>query len=352
MKKDAFRGLSPEVKEKAKKNLVYVGIFSVIMLFAGFTSAYIVSMGDAFWLKYPLPNAFYVSTAIIALSSLTIYLGIRAIKQNKQGLLRLFVSLTLLLGIGFVYFQMKAYNELISHGANPFNNHILVTDGRYGDYYEIKYQDQFIGVDGNDFLLNGKKMTAAQLKDYQSFMKQFLDANPRKPMAVGKLDKRYTIFYNHEPLMVLKNQLVKADSTPLQYVDELRLSDLAQHVRDERGDFFHRGQIGIDFDIFYKGKKLVYKNRQLYYQGRKLSRYLQIKAMETADTGTSYLYVITFVHLLHVAVTLLFMLRLTILSFSGRFNSEDNLSLRVGSIFWHFLGLLWLYLLLFLLFIH
>jgi cytochrome c oxidase subunit 3 len=352
MKKDAYRGLSPEVKEKARKNLVYVGIFSVIMLFAGFTSAYIVSMGDAFWLKYPLPNAFYISTGVIALSSLTIYLGIRAIKQNKQGLLRIFVSLTLLLGIGFVYFQMKAYNELISHGSNPFNNHILVTDGRYGDYYEIKYNDQFIGVDGNDFLLNGKKMSPQQLKAYQDFMKQFLDANPRKPMAIGKIDKRFTVFYNHEPLIVLKNQLAKADSTPLQYVDELRLSDLAKNVRDERGDFFHRGRIGKDFDIFYKGKKLVYKNRQLYYQGRKLSRYLQIKAMETADTGTSYLYVITFVHLLHVAVTLLFMLKLTIYSFSGRFSSEDNLSLRVGSIFWHFLGLLWLYLLLFLLFIH
>jgi cytochrome c oxidase subunit 3 len=352
MKKDAYRGLSPEIKEKAKKNLVYVGIFSVIMLFAGFTSAYIVSMGDAFWLKYPLPSAFYVSTAVIALSSLCIYLGIRAIKQNNQAMLRLFVSLTLLLGIGFVYFQMTAYKELIANGANPFNNHILVTDGRYGDYYEIKFNDQFIGIDGNDFLLNGKKMSKEQLLQYQQFMKQFLDASPRKPLKVKTADKRFTIYYNHEPLMVLKNQLVKSDSTPLQYVDELRLSDLAQHVRDERGDFFHRGKIGKDFDIFYKGKKLVYKNRQLYYQGRKLSRYLQIKAMETADTGTSYLYVITFVHLVHVAVTLLFMLRLTIFSFSGRFSSNNHLSLQVGSIFWHFLGLLWLYLLLFLLFIH
>ncbi len=47
--------------DKAKKNLVYLGMFSVFMLFAGFTSAYIVSMGDNFWIKAPLPPAFWVS---------------------------------------------------------------------------------------------------------------------------------------------------------------------------------------------------------------------------------------------------------------------------------------------------
>jgi cytochrome c oxidase subunit 3 len=56
MKRDYSRELEPDVRKKMKKNLVYVGIFSIVMMFAGFTSAYIVSMGDSFWLKYPLPN--------------------------------------------------------------------------------------------------------------------------------------------------------------------------------------------------------------------------------------------------------------------------------------------------------
>jgi len=116
--------------------------------------------------------------------------------------------------------------------------------------------------------------------------------------------------------------------------------------------FFVKGNIGKDFQIYFKGKELDYKNRELHYEGRRLSKYLQIKAMETADTATSYLYIITFIHLMHIAVTLLYMSRLTISSFSGKFNAEENLSLRLGAIFWHFLGLLWIYLLLFLLFIH
>ena len=50
---------------KAKKNLVYVAMLSIIMLFGGLTSAYIVSMGDSFWLKLSVsawPKVFFVST--------------------------------------------------------------------------------------------------------------------------------------------------------------------------------------------------------------------------------------------------------------------------------------------------
>jgi hypothetical protein len=106
--------LSPEVREKMKKNLVYVGIFSIIMLFAGFTSAYIVMMGDSFWLKYPMPAGFWLSSASIAMSSLTFILAIRAIKKGNQGQLKMFMSATVLLGILFVYFQFRGYKELIS----------------------------------------------------------------------------------------------------------------------------------------------------------------------------------------------------------------------------------------------
>ena len=78
--------MNPLVKEKMKKNLVYVSIFSVVMLFAGLTSAYIVSMGDSFWIKFPLPTSFWISTAVIALSSLFIQLGITFAKKDKQKL--------------------------------------------------------------------------------------------------------------------------------------------------------------------------------------------------------------------------------------------------------------------------
>ena len=72
MKKEFENELSPEVREKMKKNIVYVSIFSIIMVFAGLTSAYIVTMGDSFWLKTPFPTSFWISTLMIFLSSIFI----------------------------------------------------------------------------------------------------------------------------------------------------------------------------------------------------------------------------------------------------------------------------------------
>ena len=75
---DLSKDLDPVVHEKMKKNLVYVSCFSIVMLFAGLSSAYIVSMGDAFWLETALPSAFWWSTGCITLSSLTFIVAIGA----------------------------------------------------------------------------------------------------------------------------------------------------------------------------------------------------------------------------------------------------------------------------------
>ena len=338
--------------EKAKKNLVYVGIMSVIMLFAGFSSAYIVSMGDSFWLKFPLPSAFWVSTAIIIVSSIAIQMAVLFAKRGNASALKAMVAITFILGIGFVYFQFKGYRQLVDNGVHAVNNHIIVTDGKYGDYYEVKYKGDFIEINGNDYLLKGKEMTEDQIADYQKFMSQFTDLKDTTAFKVNQYGKDFILYFENVPLELKGSTLQTADGEELQYLDRVRLRDLAINVRDRRGDFFVRGELGKDFHIYYKGKELEYKDRQLHMNGKILSNYLQIKSMESPDTASSYLYVITFLHLLHIVVTLLFMIRVVIHSFSGRINSENNVSLRMGAIFWHFLGILWLYLLLFLLYIH
>jgi cytochrome c oxidase subunit 3 len=352
MRRDYYSELKPEIKIKAKRNLVYVTIFSIIMLFAGLTSAYIVSMGDSFWLKYPLPDAFYISTAIIILSSISLQLAIFFIKRGNQLLLKILVSLTFLLGIGFVYFQFQGYKGLMDKGAYAVNNHIIITEGRYGDYYLIKYKGSFIDVNGNDYLLNGKKLTQEEMKNLQKFMDQFIGTDKKIPEKIENYGNDFVLYYNNQPLSLIDGKLIGSDGKEIQYVDFIRLKDLAENIHLGRGDFFMKGEIGKDFNIYFKGKQLEYKDRNLIYEGKKLDKFLQIKAMETADTASSYLYIITFLHLLHVLVTLIYMLRMTIRSFSGKFTSENHLSLSLGAIFWHFLGLLWLYLLLFLLFIH
>jgi cytochrome c oxidase subunit 3 len=132
----------------------------------------------------------------------------------------------------------------------------------------------------------------------------------------------------------------------------MRLSYLAMNIQDGRGDFFVRGEFGKDFHVYFKGKKLEYKNRRLHYKGKELSNYLQIKATETADSATSFLYLISAVHLAHVFFAMFYLLKVSIYSFTGKFDAQNNLSLRLGAIFWHFLGILWIYLMVFLILIH
>jgi cytochrome c oxidase subunit 3 len=352
MRRNFTDELSPELREKTKKNLVYVGILSITMLFAGFTSAYIVSMGDSFWVKYPLPSGFWISTAVIIASSIFFELALRFVRKNNIKMLKVFMFLTLLSALGFVYFQFKGYGQLIGEGAHPANNRILVTEGNYGEYYTVKMNGSFIDIDGNTFLINGREMSQKELDDYKTFMSQFLKVDRKKDLIVKSYGKDFILYLSNAPVALINGKLCKPDGKELQYVDLLRLKQLSVHVQDERGDFFHRGKIGTDFDIYFKGEKLEYSQRELRFKGQKLNRYLQIKAMETSDTASSYLFIITFLHLLHIAVALIYLLRVTMRSFAGKFSSSEFLSLKLGALFWHFLGLLWLYLLLFLLFIH
>jgi len=338
--------------EKAKTNLVIAGIASVVMLFAGLTSAYIVSMGDSFWLKTDFPPAFYISTAIILVSSITVQMALSAAKKNNLSKVKLFVVATFLLGIGFVYFQFKGYGQLQDKGLAFVGKNIIVTDGKYGDYFEVKYKGDFVEVNGNDFLLKGEIMSAEVMKEYQEFMKQFISFDAAKEIDVTNNNPNFEVYFLSDPMHTEGSKLLTIKNEPLAFLDRTRLSYLAINVKDGRGDFFAKGELGKDFHIYFKGKELSYKDRDLYLEGKHLSHYLQIKAMETSDMATSYLYMITFLHLLHILVTLIYFSRLVIFSFKGQINAENTIKLKTGTIFWHFLGVLWVFLLLFLLFIH
>lgn len=343
--------LDPEVKVKMKKNLIYVGIFSIIMVFGGFTSAYIVSMGDTFWVKYPLPTGFWFSTGAIILSSIFYVLAINAGKKEQFNKLKVWMILTFLAGLAFVYFQWSGYGQLIDKGAN-FRNSIMVTDGRYGDYFEIKYGDKFIEVNANDYLLNGKILNEKQTSELKSFVKAFENTASPKGYHINSLKPGFTLYFEGEPVVLQNQKLVTTSGKELKYLDMKRLQFLSLNIRDNRGDFYYKGKLGKDFHIYYKGKELRYKDRNLYFGSKILSAPLQLKINQARDTATSYLYIITILHLLHIVGAMFYLFRMVLISFKKTLTIDNQLSIKLGSIFWHFLGILWLYLLVFLLFIH
>jgi cytochrome c oxidase subunit 3 len=61
---------------KAKKMMLLFSMLSISMTFAGLTSAYIVSKSRPDWLKeFELPIAFTISTIVILLSSISIWIA-------------------------------------------------------------------------------------------------------------------------------------------------------------------------------------------------------------------------------------------------------------------------------------
>ena len=108
MTKDFTESTPLEKKSRAKKMMLWFGIVSLLMSFAGWTSAYIVSSSREDWMQdYQIPNAFWFSTAIILLSSLTYWLAKRAVSQNQQSRGTLFLAITMLLGGAFIISQLQ-----------------------------------------------------------------------------------------------------------------------------------------------------------------------------------------------------------------------------------------------------
>jgi cytochrome c oxidase subunit III len=103
-------------KKKSAKPMLWVSMISMVMFFAGLTSAYVISMKRDDWVSFDLPQAFYTSTFLILASSITLFLSQRLLKQNKRQLSLIFLVVTLGLGLGFIWQQSVGFNQLKSIG--------------------------------------------------------------------------------------------------------------------------------------------------------------------------------------------------------------------------------------------
>jgi len=103
-------------KKISAKPMLWVSMISMVMFFAGLTSAYVISMKRDDWVSFDLPQAFYVSTFLIVASSVSLFFSQNFLKNDKRQLSLLFVVITLLLGIGFVWQQYVGFNQLKSIG--------------------------------------------------------------------------------------------------------------------------------------------------------------------------------------------------------------------------------------------
>ena len=117
-----------------KKFVLWLLIVASVMLFAGFTSAYIVRRGEGNWEVFELPSLFLVNTIIAIVSSLFMQLAYMSAKKENRASTKIFLGITVSMGVAFCLGQFYAYQQLIANNvffafSNPSNSFVYVISG-------------------------------------------------------------------------------------------------------------------------------------------------------------------------------------------------------------------------------
>jgi cytochrome c oxidase subunit 3 len=118
-----------------RKFILWLFIVSILMLFASFTSAYLVRRAEGNWLEFTVPAIFGYSTIVLVLSSLTMHWAYLAAKKDNFNALRIAISITFALGMVFLYMQFQGWVELVRNNVyfvgNPAGSFIYVFTGMH-----------------------------------------------------------------------------------------------------------------------------------------------------------------------------------------------------------------------------
>lgn len=102
------------------KFTMWIAMGSIMMMFAGLTSAYVVRHSQANWLEFAMPKVFWYSTCVILVSSLTMHLAVKSFKAREKKRYRFFITTTAFLGLLFAALQTTGFYDLYNRGVQLF----------------------------------------------------------------------------------------------------------------------------------------------------------------------------------------------------------------------------------------
>ena len=409
--------------KKVVKGIAWYMVIASVLLFAGWVSAFIVSKMDKAWVVIELPKPFYVSTLLIILSSLSLYLALRFAKQNNQRMLKGFLILTMLLGVSFAYVQYKGWKKLYSQG-NVVTGNIFYTYGAYGADFTLLKNEEKIDFNGKDYLVSGEALTEIEVQEIREFAyqicgdrrKEKLDNytvdNYNNPYSILRLHKdslkegivgfkekkafvngevflasaqkdlfRFAFgVYNQTPLFALKGVygedfVIRLNNETLEYENnklffpskDLTQSEVAninkkvfeggQEYEIKKGKIYVNGALveQVNFETYVQlngGIEVHYKKGKWTRLREELNNAQNNEMRQAGNIASSYIYVFTGMHVLHVLIALILLLVIIKRSFNGYYTEKNQLGIQAASIIWHFLGVLWLSLFLLLQYFH
>jgi cytochrome c oxidase subunit 3 len=114
--------LTKTVNEQRKKIhphkfTLWIAMGSIIMMFAGLTSAYIVKRDQPGWTSFAIPLTFWYSTAVMLISSLTMQMALKSFIQRRMQQYRILIISTSVLGITFIALQWISFSQIWASGV-------------------------------------------------------------------------------------------------------------------------------------------------------------------------------------------------------------------------------------------
>jgi cytochrome c oxidase subunit 3 len=113
-------------------------IISICMMFAAFTSAYMVSQAEGTWILFELPKGLILNTIVIFLSSVAMHWAYICAKKDNIGMLKVALFITFALGIIFLAGQWQVWDELVANNvffggqtSNPGGSFVYVLTGMH-----------------------------------------------------------------------------------------------------------------------------------------------------------------------------------------------------------------------------
>lgn len=98
-----------------KKFMLWLTIVAILMMFAGWTSGYLVRKAEGRWHEFELPQIFWYSTGILLVSSISMFLAVQSAKKDNFNALKVAISITFVFGLAFLTTQVIGFSDLIKN---------------------------------------------------------------------------------------------------------------------------------------------------------------------------------------------------------------------------------------------
>jgi cytochrome c oxidase subunit III len=118
-----------------KKFALWLFMVTIVMLFAAWTSAYIVRQAEGNWLEYDLPEIFWYTSGLVILSSIFLHWAYYSAKKDNFTNLRIGMVGTVILGVAFLVGQWYSWVALVDREVffvgNPAGSFLYVITGMH-----------------------------------------------------------------------------------------------------------------------------------------------------------------------------------------------------------------------------